>query len=77
MVCAECPYWEECMGGCRFQKKAEEEPEPEADQPYFSYNYYRNQKLGNFSYVFRTKKHLHFFGLGFIIELSNQGGIQK
>ena len=41
MVCAECPYWEECMGGCRFQKKAEEEPEPEADQPYFSYNYYR------------------------------------
>ena len=48
MVCAECPYWEECMGGCRFQKKAEEEPEPEPDQPYFSYNYYRKQKLQNF-----------------------------
>ena len=48
MVCAECPYWEECMGGCRFQKKAEEGPEPEPDRPYFSYNYYRNQELQNF-----------------------------
>lgn len=33
MVCAECPYWEECMGGCRFQKKEKAEPEPGPEGP--------------------------------------------
>ena len=27
MTCAECSYWEECMGGCRFQKKEKAEYE--------------------------------------------------